>query len=62
MPEKDFYNAGIGTFIWVVTNRKDERRRGFVQLIDAPIKVSAPKNIIRFSPVNRSISPMLIPR
>ncbi len=35
MPEKDFYNTGIGTYIWVVTNRKEERRRGKVQLIDA---------------------------
>lgn len=46
MPEKDFYNAGIGTFIWVVTNRKDERRRGFVQLIDATeIKTPLRKNL-----------------
>ena len=29
------YNTGIATFIWVVTNRKDERRKGKVQLIDA---------------------------
>lgn len=35
MPENMFYNTGIGTFIWVVTNRKEERRRGKVQLIDA---------------------------
>lgn len=35
MPEKDFYNTGISTYIWVVTNRKEERRRGYVQLIDA---------------------------
>lgn len=35
MPEKDFYNTGIGTYIWVATNRKEERRRGKVQLIDA---------------------------
>ena len=35
MPEKDFYNTGISTYIWIVTNRKEERRRGFVQLIDA---------------------------
>jgi type I restriction enzyme M protein len=35
MPEKDFYNTGIGTYIWVVTNRKEERRKGKVQLIDA---------------------------
>ena len=35
MPEKDFYNTGISTYIWIVTNRKEERRRGYVQLIDA---------------------------
>ena len=35
MPEKDFYNTGISTYIWIVTNRKDERRKGYVQLIDA---------------------------
>ncbi len=35
MPEKDFYNTGIGTYIWVVTNRKEARRKGKVQLIDA---------------------------
>ena len=35
MPEKDFYNTPIETYIWVVTNRKEERRKGKVQLIDA---------------------------
>ena len=46
MPEKDFYNAGIGTFIWVVTNRKEERRKGYVQLIDATeIKSPLRKNL-----------------
>lgn len=35
LPENMFYNTGIATFIWVVTNRKDERRKGKVQLIDA---------------------------
>ena len=35
MPEKDFYNTGIGTYVWIVTNRKEPRRRGKVQLIDA---------------------------
>lgn len=35
MPEKDFYNTGIATYIWIVTNRKEARRRGKVQLIDA---------------------------
>ena len=23
-----FYNTGIGTYIWIVTNRKEERRKG----------------------------------
>ncbi len=46
MPEKDFYNTGIGTFIWVITNRKEECRRGFVQLIDATeIKTPLRKNL-----------------
>ena len=35
MPERDFYNTGIGTYVWIVTNRKEPRRRGKVQLIDA---------------------------
>ncbi len=46
MPENDFYNTGIGTYIWVVTNRKEERRKGFVQLIDATkIKTPLRKNL-----------------
>lgn len=46
MPENDFYNTGIGTYIWVVTNRKEERRKGYVQLIDATdIKSSLRKNL-----------------
>lgn len=35
LPEQMFYNTGIGTYIWVVTNRKQPERRGKVQLIDA---------------------------
>jgi type I restriction enzyme M protein len=35
MPEQMFYNTGIGTYIWIVTNRKEKRRKGKVQLIDA---------------------------
>jgi len=35
MPEQMFYNTGIGTYVWVVTNRKEPRRRGKIQLIDA---------------------------
>lgn len=35
LPEKMFYNTGIGTFIWVLSNRKDKVRQGKIQLIDA---------------------------
>ena len=35
LPEQMFYNTGIGTYIWIVTNRKEERRKGKIQLVDA---------------------------
>ena len=35
LPEQLFYNTGIGTYVWVVTNRKPPQRKGTVQLIDA---------------------------
>jgi type I restriction enzyme M protein len=35
LPLNMFYNTGIATYIWVLTNRKPEQRRGKVQLIDA---------------------------
>lgn len=35
LPENMFYNTGIGTFIWVLANKKEERRKGKVQLINA---------------------------
>ena len=35
LPLNLFYNTGIATYIWIVTNRKPEHRRGKVQLIDA---------------------------
>lgn len=35
LPENMFYNTGIGTYIWVLSNRKEARRRGKIQLIDA---------------------------
>lgn len=35
LPENMFYNTGIATYIWVLTNRKEARRKGKVQLIDA---------------------------
>jgi len=35
LPLNMFYNTGIATYIWVISNRKPEHRRGKVQLIDA---------------------------
>ena len=35
LPLNMFYNTGIATYIWVLTNRKPQHRRGKVQLIDA---------------------------
>ena len=35
LPLNLFYNTGIATYVWVLTNRKPEHRRGKVQLIDA---------------------------
>ena len=35
LPDQMFYNTGIATYIWVLTNRKEPHRAGKVQLIDA---------------------------
>ena len=35
LPEQMFYNTGIGTYVWILTNRKKRRRKGKVQLVDA---------------------------
>lgn len=35
MPNDFFFNTGIATYIWVITNNKEERRKGKVQLINA---------------------------
>src|SRR5438552_6985195 len=35
LPLNMFYNTGIATYIWVLTNRKPEHRKGKIQLIDA---------------------------
>lgn len=35
LPTDLFYNAGIGTYIWILTNNKEEHRKGKVQLINA---------------------------
>jgi type I restriction enzyme M protein len=35
LPDQLFYNTGISTYFWVLTNRKSPQRRGKVQLVDA---------------------------
>ena len=35
LPDSMFYNTSLGTYIWVLSNKKDEKRKGKVQLIDA---------------------------
>ena len=35
MPEDEFYNTGLGTYIWILSNRKEIRRKGKIQLINA---------------------------
>ena len=46
LPDNMFYNTGIGTFIWVLSNKKEERRKGKIQLIDASkMKSAMPRNM-----------------
>ena len=35
LPEQMFYNTGIGTYVWIVSNRKEKRRKKKIQLLDA---------------------------
>lgn len=37
LPNNIFYNTGITTYIWLLTNKKSDKRRGKVQLIDASL-------------------------
>jgi type I restriction enzyme M protein len=46
LPEQMFYNTGIGTFVWVLSNRKEKHRNKKIQLIDARE---------RFTPMKRSL-------
>lgn len=46
LPENMFYNTGITTYIWILSNRKEEKRKGKIQLINASgIKTSLRKNM-----------------
>jgi type I restriction enzyme M protein len=35
LPDQLFYNTGISTYLWILTNRKERERKGKIQLIDA---------------------------
>lgn len=55
VPENMFYNTGIGTFIWILSNKKEERRKGKIQLIDAtamksPLRKNMGKKNCKFTP------------
>jgi type I restriction enzyme M protein len=55
LPLNMFYNTGIATYVWVLTNHKPERRRGKVQLIDAttistPLRKNLGKKNCQLSP------------
>ena len=46
LPDQLFYNTGISTYIWILSNRKKPRRKGKVQLIDARrFYVKMPKSL-----------------
>ena len=46
LPEQLFYNTGISTYLWVLTNRKENPRKAKVQLIDArPFWVQMEKSL-----------------
>lgn len=38
LPNDIFYNTGIATYVWIITNVKDEKRKGKVQLINASME------------------------
>jgi type I restriction enzyme M protein len=57
LPENMFYNTGIATYIWVLSNRKAEHRKGKIQLIDAsswstPLRKNLGAKNCELSPTN----------
>ncbi len=55
LPENMFYNTGIGTFIWILSNRKAVQRKGKIQLIDAtamksPLRKNMGRKNCEFTP------------
>ena len=58
LPENIFYNTPITTYIWILSNRKEDRRKGKVQLIDAsdmkrPLRKNLGKKNCELSPENK---------
>ena len=58
LPLNMFYNTGIATYIWVLSNRKEARRRGVVQLIEAtrwyrPLRKNLGKKNCELGPQDR---------
>lgn len=46
LPDRMFFNTGITTYIWIVTNKKSKERKGKVQLIDgSSFSTSTKKNL-----------------
>lgn len=59
LPENMFYNTGISTYIWILSNRKEKRRSGKIQLIDAsemksPLRKNMGKKNCEFTPEIRN--------
>ena len=55
LPDNMFYNTPLGTFIWILTNKKEPRRKGKIQLIDAtamksPLRKNMGKKNCEFTP------------
>ena len=55
LPEQLFYNTGIATYVWVVTNRKASKRRGKVQLVNASYFDSGAKEGLFCNLMRRSL-------
>ncbi len=55
MPDQLFYNTGISTYVWIVTDRKSKERKGKVQLINATGADKEDKNNPFYSKMLRSL-------
>lgn len=58
LPESMFYNTSLATYIWIITNKKENKRKGKVQLIDAtamkhPLKKNMGKKNCEITPALR---------